>query len=165
MTHTHSHRPRPVVARQDSIVSLPSPPSESKRRYLSTAEEELPTPVPLVLYSSDVEMEVQTEEEEEEEEEEESSPGKKNLGFLRGEGGEGSQEPNVSPTQHKSKGKMAEGDRDRQVTPPPIAGPSSRMGRGWQSPSNPFIEREEVEDRPVWQKGKAKMPEKMTYVL
>lgn len=37
------------------------------------------------------------------------------------------------------------------------------MGKGWDSPSNPFIERE-GEER-LWTRGAAKKPEKVTYVL
>lgn len=137
---------RPSLGRHDSIVSLPSPCSSPDR----ARESELPFSLPLGPASpttrdgsSDVEME-------------DTNP------FLsRPVARPGRPDhPQSSPTQGVRR--KVDKERIKVVKKADWVG-AKGMGRGWDSPSNPFIARE-GEER-VRPRGGAKKPEKVTYVL
>lgn len=152
---------RPSVKRNDSIVSLPSPPDEGPLQPAFNAQSLSRTKG---LSDSDVDEDVDIDDA---------------ADFDRAQrdpfGGGGARarpvqpdHPQVSPTQ-AARRRRVDKERIKVVTPAAFVGAKGMAkkplgGLEWESPSNPFVVKSSDEHR-MWTPGHAKKPEKLTYVL
>lgn len=165
-------RPTPMK-RSDSIISLPSPPSE--RRLLQSSL--LPSQSTTSIASEEDRMQLDDDDDDD------------RLGIrsnhitnpfllLASRGNERDpinsvpDHPQSSPTQLARRNRNKRIDRDRILLGPPMVVEEEKleevrlkdgMGLGWNDPNNPFIAKEG--ETINWKQGQAERPEKMTYVL
>lgn len=148
---------RPSVKRNDSIVSLPSPPDEGPLQPAFNAQSLSRTKG---LSDSDVDIDDAAD-------------------FDRAQrdpfGGGGARarpvqpdHPQVSPTQ-AARRRRVDKERIKVVTPAAFVGAKGMAkkplgGLEWESPSNPFVVKSSDAHR-MWTPGHAKKPEKLTYVF
>lgn len=142
------------LKRIDSAVSLPSPPM-SRAEFLNERDQ-----APLAALQFPPSPEHSNEDEPMNLDAPGANPFRaQNLKSTRPERPD---HPSASPTQHVRKQRRIDKDRILLLKKEPEA--LLGMGRGWDSPSNPFIERPgEAAQRQ--DRVKAPKPEKMTYVL